>query len=158
MYQERRERLLQAMGSGVAVLPAAPIALRNGDVEHEYRQDSALYYLTGFDEPEAVAVLTAQGSGPRFVLFCRPRDPEREVWDGPRAGVEGAVSAVGADEAHPIAELPEKLPKLLENASRLYFRFGRDRHFDDSVFRALERLRSLSRRGVYGPSELVDLG
>jgi Xaa-Pro aminopeptidase len=157
-YAERRERFIRAMGSGVAVLPAAPVALRNGDVEHEYRQDSDLYYLTGFDEPDAVAVLTATGPGPRFVLFCRTRDPEREVWDGPRAGVDGAVGTFGADEAHPIGELAEKLPKLLENVGRLYYRLGRDRHFDDAVFRVLERLRALSRRGIYGPTEIVDLG
>ncbi len=156
-YRERRERLFRAMGRGVAVLPAAPVALRNGDVEHEYRQDSDLYYLTGFDEPESVAVLVAEPE-PKFVLFCRPRDPDREVWDGPRAGVDGAVATFGADEAHPMAELGEKLPKLLENVARLYFRFGRDRPFDDVVFKALERLRALSRRGVYGPAEIVDLG
>src|SRR4029077_15434641 len=100
---------MSQLGGGVAVFPAAPLAIRNNDVEHEYRQDSDFFYLTGFDEPESVLVLHS-GSDQPFTLFVRPRDPEREVWDGARAGVEGAVSDFGADVALPLAELAQKLP------------------------------------------------
>src|SRR5262245_66323127 len=101
IYAERRRRLLERMGRSVLVVFAAPLSSRNNDVEHEFRQDSDFHYLTGFDEPEAVLVL----SGVReesFALFVRPRDPEREVWDGPRAGVDGAAAEFGATVSFPI--------------------------------------------------------
>src|SRR6185503_2950847 len=89
VHAQRRQHVLEAIGaSGVMVLPAAPLLIRNNDVEHEYRQDSDVFYLTGFDEPESVVVLGGTGER-RFTLFVRPRDPEREVWDGARAGVDG---------------------------------------------------------------------
>src|SRR3954471_1548718 len=104
-FSVRRERVLAAIPPGVLVVPAAPLAIRNNDVEHEYRQDSDLYYLTGLDEPESVLVLSPEHATQRVVLFVRPRNPERETWDGPRTGVEGAVAHFGADAAFPIAEL-----------------------------------------------------
>src|SRR5438309_3402533 len=103
-FEERRERVLAAIRPGVLVIASAPLAIRNNDVEHEYRQDSDFFYLTGFDEPESVLVLNSASDQP-FALFVRARDPEREVWDGARAGIEGAVSDYGADIAFPIAEL-----------------------------------------------------
>src|SRR5918993_3381777 len=111
-FKERRERVLAAIHPGVLVISAAPLAIRNNDVEHEYRQDSDFFYLTGFDEPESVLVLNSQ-SEQRFTLCVRARDPEREVWDGARAGVEGAVSEFGADVAFPIADLSSKLPDAI---------------------------------------------
>jgi Xaa-Pro aminopeptidase len=141
---------------GVAVLPSAPVAIRNNDVEHEYRQDSDFYYLTGFDEPESVLVLTTQHPDHRVVMFVRPRDPEREVWDGSRAGVEGAVRDFGADAAFPIGELAARLPDYLQNHERLMYRFGKDRPFDDKIVAALEATRARSRRGVGWPTAIVD--
>src|SRR5215470_18455404 len=104
MYADRRKALMAQLEGGVAVLPSAPVAIRNNDVEHEYRQDSDFYYLTGFDEPESVLVLSTVHAE-RYVLFVRPRDPEREVWDGARVGVDGATAEFGASAAFPIAEL-----------------------------------------------------
>ena len=141
---------------GVAVLPSAPVAIRNNDVEHEYRQDSDFHYLTGFDEPESVLVLTTEHPDHRMVLFVRPRDPEREVWDGARAGVEGAVAEFGADAAFPIAELATRLPDYLQNHDRLMYRFGKDRAFDDKVLAALDGTRARARRGVSWPTQIVD--
>src|SRR5438270_10911912 len=109
-FKERRERVLAAIRPGVLVIASAPLAIRNNDVEHEYRQDSDFYYLTGFDEPESVLVLASEHPEHKMVLFVRPRDPEREVWDGARAGVEGAVKQFGADAAFPISELGSRLP------------------------------------------------
>src|SRR5258705_10137898 len=105
VFASRRAELARLMGpSSVLVLFAAPVWVRNNDVEHDYRQDSDFFYLTGFDEPEAVLVLSTAHKEP-FTLFVRPRDPERETWDGPRAGVDGPVKAFGADPAHPMPEL-----------------------------------------------------
>lgn len=155
VYADRRRRVLEGVAPGVLVLPAAPLALRNNDVEHEYRQDSDLYYLTGFDEPETVAVLRPDAEKP-FTLFVRPRDPEREVWDGARAGCEGAVERFGADAAYPISELDQKLVDALEGCPRLFYRMGRDRAFDDRVLRALDGARARARRGSSYPTAVVD--
>ena len=155
-YADRRKHLMSHFKSGVAVLPSAPVAIRNNDVEHEYRQDSDFYYLTGFEEPDSVLVLTTEHPDHRVVLFVRPRDPEREVWDGARAGVEGAVRDFGADAAFPIAELGSRLPDYLQNHERLMHRFGKDRAFDDKIVAALDATRARARRGVGWPAEVVD--
>ncbi len=154
-FAERRARFLDAIGAGVAVFPAAPVALRNGDVEHPYRQDSDFYYLTGFVEPESVLVLTNAHPEHRAILFVRPRDPKREVWDGARAGVEGAL-ALGVDAAFPIGELGERLPDYLADVDRLHVRVGRGHPFDREVFAALEAVRKRARQGVRAPTEIVD--
>jgi Xaa-Pro aminopeptidase len=142
--------------SAVAVLPSAPVFLRNNDVEHEYRQDSDFFYMTGFDEPESVAVLDA--STRTMTLFVRPRDRDREVWDGPRAGVDGAKEHFGADAAFVIGELAEKLPDLLQNRRRVHYRIGHDRKFDERFLAAVDRVRARSRTGVFAPTEIVDPG
>jgi len=160
LYARRRALFLDAMTAedpgAVAVLPAAPVFTRNNDVEHEYRQDSDLFYLTGFDEPGSVLVLLAKER--KMVLFVRPRDPDREIWDGPRAGVDGAKESFGADDAFKITELGEELPKLLANKKRLYYRLGRDRSFDDKVFEAMDAARRRGRTGVSWPTEIADPG
>ncbi len=142
--------------SAVAVFPAAPVFVRNNDVEHEYRQDSDFFYLTGFDEPESVVVLDAQER--KTTLFVRPRDRDREVWDGPRAGIAGAKEIFGADEAFVIAELADKLPDLLQNRRRVHYRIGRDRRFDERLLAAIDRVRARSRTGAFAPTEIVDPG
>lgn len=154
-FKERRERVLAAIHPGVLVIPSAPLAIRNNDVEHEYRQDSDLFYLTGFDEPESVLVLNSTSDQP-LALFVRPRDPEREVWDGARAGVEGAVSDFGADIAFPVAELSAKLPDLIQNTERVFYRLGKNRGFDDTLLGALDRVRGRARLGVTCPTAIVD--
>jgi Xaa-Pro aminopeptidase len=173
LYARRRAAMLAAMrdatgGDGadaVAVLPAAPVFARNSDVDHEYRQDSDLFYLTGFDEPESALVLSggkpAAGPATAFppaTMFLRPRDPEREIWDGPRAGVDGAKAKYGMDEAYVMSELESRLPKMLENRRRLYYRLGRDRAFDDVVLKAIDRTRARARFGVSCPTEIIDPG
>jgi Xaa-Pro aminopeptidase len=145
-----------ASPSAVAVIPSAPVFIRNNDVEHEYRQDSDLFYLTGFDEPESVAVLDAVTR--RLTLFVRPRDRDREVWDGPRAGVDGAKTLYAADESFVITELDEKLPLALQNHRRVYYRLGHNRKFDDRLLGAIDRVRSRQRTGVTAPTEVVDPG
>ncbi|HQR39393.1 MAG TPA: aminopeptidase P N-terminal domain-containing protein, partial [Blastocatellia bacterium] len=112
--ESRRTRFLEALGSGVAVLAAAPTRVRSNDSDYKYRPDSDLFYLTGFAEPEAVAVFAPNHPEHRFVLFVRPRDPERETWDGRRAGIDGAIARYGADVAFDIKDLDERLPEYLD--------------------------------------------
>jgi Xaa-Pro aminopeptidase len=157
-FARRRAALFDAMSaaspSAVAVLPAAPVFLRNNDVEHDYRQDSDFFYLTGFDEPQSVLVVDALAR--KTTLFVRPRDRDREVWDGPRAGIDGAMKAYGADEAFEIGELDDKLPAILENRRRVYYRLGRNRTFDERLLAAIERVRGRQRTGATAPSEVAD--
>jgi Xaa-Pro aminopeptidase len=155
-FAERRRKLLEAMGDGAAVFPAAPLALRNHDVEHPYRQDSDLYYLTGFDEPESLLLMTNQHEEHRTVLFVRPKKREREIWDGPRAGVEGAVAEFGADVAFPIEELGSKLPDYLANVKQLHYRVAQNDEADAKIFGCLNQLRRGARRGVNAPETIVD--
>jgi len=155
-FAERRKHLMAKLPGGVAVIPSAPVAIRNNDVEHEYRQDSDFYYLTGFAEPESVLILSTQHPDHGAVLFVRPRDPEREVWDGARAGVDGAVSDFGVDAAFPIAELAQRLPDYLQNHDKLLYRFGKDRAFDEKMLAGLDATRARSRRAITWPTQIVD--
>jgi Xaa-Pro aminopeptidase len=155
---DRRKRVCNAMGSGVALFASTPVAIRNNDVEHDYRQDSDLYYLTGFDEPDSVLVLSTEHPEHRSVLFVRPRDPTREIWDGPRAGIEGATGRFGVDAAYPISELATRLPEYLQDVSRLFYRLGRDPRFDARVLRAIDSVRAKARLGVSAPREIIDPG
>lgn len=160
IYARRREHFIKAMEvadpESIAILPAAPVCLRNNDVDHEYRQDSDLFYLTGFDEPESALVLAANDH--KATMFVRPRNPEREVWDGARAGVDGVKADFGAHEAFAISQLAGELPKLLADKKRLYYRLGLNRAFDDSVLGAIDATRRRARFGVSWPTELVDPG
>ena len=115
-YRQRREQLMAKIGNGTAIFRSATTAVMHNDVEYNFRQDSDFFYLTGFNEPEAVVVLAPHHSEHRFVLFVQPKDPEKETWTGYRVGVEAAKEKYGADEAYSIAELDEKLPKYLEKA------------------------------------------
>ena len=155
-FAARRKQLLEAIGDGVAVFPSAPLALRNHDVEHPYRQDSDLYYLTGFAEPDSLLVLTNQHEEHEMILFVRPKKREREIWDGPRAGVEGAVEAFGADVAFPIDELAKKLPDYLGNVEHLHYRLAQNDEADAKLFDCLNLLRRGARRGVMAPQAVID--
>jgi Xaa-Pro aminopeptidase len=148
---ERRRRFQSQLGEGVALVPGAKLRIRSHDTDYPFRQDSDLLYLTGWEQPDAVAVFTQS----RFTLFVQPRDPLMETWNGRRPGTEGAVARFGADEAFPIGELAAKLPGLIENRPRLFHTFGHDRELDDKVLAALADVRARVRRGVTAPSEIV---
>ena len=144
------------MGPGaVALLRGARLATRSADTEYPFRQDSDFWYLTGFDHPDAVAVLRTDG-GPEYTLFVQPRDPDAETWTGYRPGVEGALGDYGADEAHPVGTLHEKLPGLLERAQRVYHVLGRDRALDDRLVEILDGMRLRSRQGLVPAEAIVD--
>jgi len=157
-YRQRREQLMSKIGTGTAIFHSAPMAVMHNDVEYAYRQDSDFFYLTGFNEPQAVAVFAPHHAEHRFVLFVQPKDWEKEVWSGHRSGVDVAKAVYGADEAYPIAELNEKLPQYLEKADRLYYRFGRDRAFNDTIIKHYQSLlRTHHKRGA-GPTAIEDAG
>ncbi len=156
MFQARREKFMQAIGSAVAIIPSASIQHRTADLDFEYRQDSDFFYLTGFKEPESVLLLAPGHPEHRVVLFVRPRDPERETWDGRRAGTEGAVKDYQADVAYPIAMIDEILPRYLENQPELYYRFGKSSAFDERVMAWLGGVRAKARQGISAPTTMID--
>ncbi len=139
----------------IAIIPAAREATWSNDTQYRYRQDSDFFYLTGFEEPEAIAVITPDQEK-RYRLFVRPRDPEQEVWIGKRAGVEGAVSEFGAEEAFPIAEFAERLQELLDQSDKLYYRLGVNSHLDATIIRQLAAARTLNRKPIRMPDTIVD--
>lgn len=158
-YARRRKQLMRMAGDdAILVLPAALERIRSRDTHYPYRQDSDLLYLTGFPEPEAVLVLVPGRKHGEVLLFCRERDAERESWDGPRFGPEGAVDAFGLDDAYPIADLDDILPGLLEGRSRVYYHFGRDQEFDLKLIGWLNRVRAMVRQGAQPPHEFLELG
>jgi Xaa-Pro aminopeptidase len=157
IFAKRREEAMLLMGGGVAILPSAPTRVRNRDVYYRYRQDSDFYYLTHFPEPEAVAVLVPGRAQGQYILFCREKNPEKEIWEGRRAGLEGARESYGADDAFPIEDIDEILPGLLENREKVYYSMGRDREFDQRLINWVNEVRAKARNGVHAPGEFVDL-
>ena len=158
-YVRRRKQLMRMAGDdAILVLPAAKETVRSRDTHHPYRQDSDFSYLTGFPEPEAVLVLVPGRAHGEALLFCRERDPDREGWDGPRFGPEGAVEAFGMDDAYPIGDLDDILPGLLEGRSRVYYHFGRDAEFDLQLIGWVNRVRAMMRMGAQPPHEFLELG
>lgn len=157
-FPRRRKRLMDMMGDeSIAIIPTASVHIRNRDVEFPFRPDSDFYYLTGYPEPVAVAVLVPGRSNGEFVLFCRERDAKMETWHGRRAGLEGACDHYGADDAFPIEDLDDILPGLLEGRERIFYTMGNDQAFDQRVVRWVKQVRDLSRSGVHAPDEFVSL-
>jgi Xaa-Pro aminopeptidase len=157
-FARRRRQIMRMMGKGgIAILPTAETKLRNRDVEYGYRPDSDFFYMTGFSEPESVAVLVPGRPHGEYLLFCRERDPERETWDGVRAGPGGAVADFGADDAFPIADIDDILPGLIEQSERVYYTMGTHPEFDQRVLGWINKLRAQAGRGLATPGEFVAL-
>jgi len=157
-YKRRRKHLMQIMGDdAVAILPASLVRMRNRDAEFQYRQDSDFHYITGFDEPEAVAVLVPGRDHGEYILFCRENDKKMETWNGLRAGQDGAIEKYAADDSFPIDDMDEILPGLLENKEKVYYTMGVHPDFDQRVIKWVNRLREQSRMGIHTPSEFVSL-
>ena len=155
-FQQRRQQVMEKIGHGTAIFRSAPMAVMHNDVEYTYRQDSDFFYLTGFNEPDAVAILAPHHPEHQFILFVQPKDPEKETWTGYLHGVEGAKEIFGADEAYSIQELEEKLPQYLEKAERIYYHLGRDKTFNTNVLKHWQKLiATFPRRGT-GPTALED--
>ncbi|HEX4937404.1 MAG TPA: Xaa-Pro aminopeptidase, partial [Candidatus Kapabacteria bacterium] len=157
-FAERRRELMALMEpNSIAIVPAAPARTRSRDTEYPYRQDSDFYYLSGFGEPEAVLVLVPGREHGEYVLFCRERDRAMEIWNGFRAGPEGAVKDFGADDAFPIGDLDEILPGLIEGRERVYYLMGRDPEFDRQVMEWVNTIRAKVRSGAHPPGEFIAL-
>ena len=155
VFAQRRQKLAQQMPAGsVAVLAGAVEQPRNSDVTYPFRQHSDLLYLTGFNEPEAWLVLTAEGESH---VFCRPRDRALEIWHGRRLGPEGVVRELGIDAAYPLADMPEQMPKLLAGRSTVLCHLGQDEAVDQQLLAWVGQLRKGARQGVAPPSTFEDL-
>ena len=154
-YAGRRAALARQMGANaIAVIPTAPEQPRNRDSDFPYRHDSYFYYLTGFTEPGACLVITADG---RSTLFCQPKDLEREIWDGYRLGPVAAPAALAVDAAHSISELDAKLPRLLENSGAVWYPFATHNGLAARVEGWLNAVRARARYGALCPAVQNDL-
>jgi Xaa-Pro aminopeptidase len=156
-FARRRRHLMELVGhGGIVVLPGAPQHVRSRDTLFDYRPDSDMYYLTGFPEPEAVAVLVPGRPQGQFLMFCRERDIQREMWDGRRAGPEGAIAEYGCDDAFPIADIDEILPNLMEQSERVFYSLGVAQDFDQRLLGWMNTLNA-KRHSAHAPGELVAL-
>jgi Xaa-Pro aminopeptidase len=157
-FARRRKALMDMMEpNSIAIVPAAPERTRSRDTEHHYRQDRDLLYLSGFEEPQAVLVLIPGRAHGEYVLFVRERNREREIWDGYRAGPEGACSDFDADDAFPIDDIDDILPGLIEGRERVYYAMGKDSEFDKQVMDWVNTIRAKVRSGATPPGEFLDL-
>lgn len=157
-FARRRKALVNRMEpNSIAILTAAPESIRNRDANYAYRQDSDFYYLSGFAEPEAVIALVPEREHGEYLLFCRERNREREIWDGYRAGPEGACNDYDADDAFPISDIDDILPGLIEGRERVYYSMGRDQQFDQRVMYWVNAIRTKVRSGASPPGEFINL-
>jgi len=160
-FKERRDRLAEEMGPhSIAIIATSPVALRNRDADYKFRADSSFFYLTGFAEPEAVAVIETFESideGYTYSLFCRERNREMEIWNGYRAGVDGAVDDYEADEAYAIDLLDEEIIEKLHNKQKLFYRIGHQADFDARVAKWIAKASGESRKGTSAPAQVIQL-
>ncbi|MEE9351996.1 MAG: aminopeptidase P N-terminal domain-containing protein, partial [Thiotrichaceae bacterium] len=157
-FASRREQLMHMIGDkSVAIVPSSSLLIRNRDAEYPFRQHSDFLYLTGFNEPEAVAFFIPDREQGEYILFCRERDPKAEQWVGRRAGIDGAQKQWGADDAFPIEDIDEILPSLLEERSSVYYNTGSDLEFDQQVMGWVNTVKTKLRSGVHAPQEFISL-
>jgi Xaa-Pro aminopeptidase len=156
-FARRRRHLMELIGAGnIAILPTAAERVRSRDTHYPYRPDSDFYYLTGFEEPDAVAVLIPGRPQGQFILFCRPRDPHREAWDGARAGPDGAIENYGADQAFPIDHIEEMLPEMVSRSERIFYSLGVFVEFDHRLLGWINALHARRQSG-HAPNQLIAL-
>lgn len=152
IFRRRREKLMSKISNGIAIFSSAK------PCRHKYRQDSNLYYLTGFKEPETVLVLAPEHPEHKSILFVRPNDRTQEIWTGKRAGVDGAKEKYGFDITYPISELENTLPKYCENVEKLYYSIGSDENLDNKILDLLKRTKWKRYDSLTGLSSLIDPG
>jgi Xaa-Pro aminopeptidase len=157
-FIRRRKDLAEVMGeNSIAILPAATVKGRNRDVEHSFRQDSDFFYLSGFAEPDAVLVIIPGREHGESILFCRERDPEKEMWDGDILGPERAIESLGFDDAFPVSDIDDILPGMIEGTDKVYYAIGLNAQFDAQVMEWVNVIRSKVRSGAHPPGEFVAL-
>lgn len=157
-FKRRRKQLMQQVGKGnIAIIASAQIRPRNRDVDYPFRQDSDFYYLTGFNEPDALAVFIPGRRQGQYILFCREYDAKKALWEGAHSGLEGATGDYAADDSFPIDDVDDILLGLLENKEKVFYPMGRDSDLDHRLFEWLNRIRGQSRTGIRAPAEMVSL-
>ena len=157
-FKKRRKQLMQSIGKGnIALIGSASVRIRNRDVDYPFRQDSDFYYLTGFNEPDSLAVFIPGREQGEYILFCREYDEKKALWEGAHAGLEGATEDYQADDSFPIDDLDDILPGLLENKTKVFYPMGRDSDLDHRLLDWINHLRGQSRSGITAPGELVSL-
>ena len=157
-FKRRRAQLMRMMGkNAIAIVPTSPERVRNRDVHYPFRPDSDFYYLTGFAEPDAVAVIVPGRPNGEFLIFCRERDAEKERWDGQRMGTDGVLEHYHADDAFPIDDIDDILPGIMESCERVYYTMGLYKDFDVRIADWVNSLRSGTSRGLQTPHEFVAL-
>ncbi|MDP2903808.1 MAG: Xaa-Pro aminopeptidase [Methylovulum sp.] len=157
-FKKRRKQLMQRIGIGnIALIGSASMHTRNRDVDYPFRQDSDFYYLTGFNEPDSLAVFIPGREQGEYILFCREFDEKKALWEGAHAGLEGATQHYDADDAFPIADLDDILPSMLEAKTKVFYPIGRDPELDHSLLEWINHIRNQSRSGLIAPGELISL-
>ncbi len=157
-FKKRRKQLMQHIGVGnIALIASASMRTRNRDVDYPFRQDSDFYYLTGFNEPDSLAVFIPGRQQGEYILFCREFDEKKALWEGAHAGLEGATTHYEADDSFPIDDLNDILPGMLENKDKVFYPMGRDSDLDHHILEWINHIRSQSRTGINAPGELVSL-
>jgi Xaa-Pro aminopeptidase len=157
-FAKRRQQLMEIAGDeAVIIVRAATQKIRNRDAHYPYRQDSDFLYLSGFSEHDAMIVLLPRGISGHSILFCRERDPEREMWDGSMVGVEGAIEQFGFDEAFPVSEMKRRLPSMLRGRERIYYDLGKDSEFDQILIGWMNDFRARTRKKFLAPDEIIAL-
>jgi len=157
-FKKRRKQLMQHIGKGnIALIASASVRTRNRDVNYPFRQDSDFYYLTGFNEPDSLAVFIPGRKQGEYILFCREFDEKKALWEGAHAGLEGATTHYKADDSFPIDDLDDILPGMLEDKGKVYYPIGRDSDLDHNLLVWINHIRSQSRTGVTAPGELASL-
>lgn len=155
IYKKRRQKFLEKIKDGVAIFPSHPHYIRNDDVHYPFRQDSSVYYLSGFTEPESVLVFAPHLKN-KFVMFVSEKDPLRELWDGFRYGVEGAKQYFGADHVYPVSEFDKIMPEILKGADKIYYRLDVNKEYDEKIKILMEQSRKLRGRTGAGLQDLQD--
>jgi Xaa-Pro aminopeptidase len=157
-FKKRRKHLMQRIGKGnIALISSAGVRVRNRDVDYPFRQDSDFYYLTGFNEPDALAVFIPGRSQGEYILFCREFDEKKALWEGAHAGLEGAIKHYAADDSFPIDDVDDIVSGMLENKTKVFYPMGRDTDLDHSLQEWIRHIRSQSRSGVMAPAELASI-
>lgn len=157
-FKKRRKLLMQQIGQGnIGIIASAPTRTRNRDVDYPFRQDSDFYYLTGFSEPDALAVFIPGRKQGQYILFCREFDEKKALWEGAHAGLDGATRQYGADDSFPIDDLDEILPGMLENKAKVFYPMGRDSDLDHHLLEWVNNIRKQSRAGISAPGEFVSM-
>lgn len=157
-FKKRRKQLMQRVGEGnIALIGSASMHTRNRDVNYPFRQDSDFYYLTGFNEPDALAVFVPGRPQGEYILFCREFDAKKALWEGAHSGLEGATTHYDADDAFPIDDLDDILPGLLENKTKVFYPMGCNLELDHNLLEWINHIRNQSRSGIIAPGELVSL-